>query len=95
MKSLIKTFKRLPSTVSLISSCVCLTGCYSNPAEEIIQTSENGKLSVVTRSSTNNELQYPLVIYAFDESGNCKSEKVVKDSSEPVKMNLAEGNTGL
>ena len=94
MKSLIKTFKRLPSTVSLIS-CVCLTGCYSNPAEEIIQSSENGKLSVVTRSSTNNELQYPLVIYAFDESGNCKSEKVVKDSSEPVKMNLAEGKYRL
>ena len=58
-------------------------------------SSESGKLSVITRSATNNELRYPLRIFAFDENGQFKSEKVVNSSDESVKMNLAEGKYRL
>jgi len=93
MKSLY-SFKSLPCVVSLFS-CVCLSGCYDNPAEEILQSSGKAKLNVVTRSSSNNELEYPLVIYAFDDSGNCKAEKVVKDSETAPSITLSEGNYRL
>ena len=94
MSSLIPSIKSSPFLVSLIL-CFCLSGCYQDAPEEILSSSGTAKLNVITRSVTNNDLHYPLIIYAFDENGQLKTQKVVNSSTESVKMNLAEGKYRL
>ena len=91
MRKATQSFKSLPQVVSLIS-CLALTGCYQqDPVEEIVSGS-GSELSVITRSATGNSIQYPLAIYAFDSSGECKAQKVIEDASEALTLKLSEGD---
>lgn len=69
-----------------------LPACYQIGEEEEVVLNKSSKLSIVTRSSSNTSIEYPLTIYAFAENGTCKATAVAESADEAVALNLAGGS---
>lgn len=90
MFNLLKSFKLLSGVISLIS-CVCFSGCYTAASDSEMLSSDDVSLHVSTRSISGSPLQYPVLVYAFDQNGDCKAQGSVGMESEQVRMNLSSG----
>ena len=73
--------------IFLLSSCEKL----SLPDEGMESSAETQKVTILTRSTTN-DLQYPLTVYAFDSSGNCAAQQTLNSSSEDMSLSLKKGS---
>lgn len=70
-----------------LSSCEKL----SLPGEDVESSADTQKVTILTRSSTN-DLQYPLTVYAFDSSGNCAAQQTLNSTSENMSLSLKKGS---
>lgn len=74
-------------SVLLFASCEKLT----IPSAEETESSATGqKVTIITRSSTN-DIQYPLYVYAFDASGKCAAQQTLNSSAENLSLSLTKG----
>lgn len=69
----------------VLSSCQAV----SFPEEEYPDSSEN-KLTVFTRS-TNQEISYPIQVFAFDQAGGCVDSQLLTSNQESLQLHLPEG----
>ena len=76
----------------LLSAAICLLGsaCQSLVDEDITM-GEEGTLKVKTRSSTGEEISYPLSLYAFSEKGDCVASQTVGNADESTRLSLPAG----
>lgn len=67
--------------------------CTTVDFDEVIESGENSKsnLKIMTRSSNADELNYPVIIYAFNEDGVLEAEQELSSSGENLSLALNEG----
>lgn len=74
---------------AVVICCFCVA-CQQLP-DDVLEASEEGTLHVKTRSATDEELIYPLNLYAFTTDGDCAASQIVNDKEETVKLSLPAG----
>ena len=67
--------------------------CTTVDFDEVIESGESSKsnLKIMTRSSNADELNYPVIIYAFNEDGVLEAEQELSSSGENLSLALNEG----
>ena len=70
--------------------CILLFGC-QQIEEDGWGENTGGILKVGTRSVENEEIPYPISLYAFSEDGDCIATQVVENKKEEVQLELASG----
>lgn len=70
--------------------CIFLWGC-QQIEEDGWGENTSGILTVETRSVENEEIPYPLCLYAFSEDGDCITTQIVESKDEEVQVQLASG----
>lgn len=82
--------------------CICfvvLSSCekLAFPTEDMWKNDEGekSKVVVVTRSATDEALQYPITVYAFDADGKCVGQQIVNTANSSLEMSLTQGNYRL
>lgn len=71
---------------------VFLTSCFS-PAEDAVDDLDNAsatRLKVTTRAASG-EVSYPILVLAYDETGQLKGQQTIRSEDESISLQLAEG----
>lgn len=66
--------------------------CCQTLSEDDWGTEEKGRLNVKTRSTSNENLFYPLCLYAFSDKGDCEITHVVEDEDGSAQLMLPAGS---
>lgn len=80
----------LSKWLSVIAIC-CLNIACQQLSDDIMETEEVGRLKVKTRSAIDEELVYPLTLYAFSSDGDCIVSQTVEDEEETIQLSLPAG----
>ncbi len=70
-----------------------MNSCFSpadNNVEDFDDSSATTQLKVTTRAASG-EVSYPILVIAYDESGNLKGQQTIHSESESISLRLAEG----
>lgn len=73
-----------------VAICCFSVACQQLP-EDILEGGEEGTLNVKTRSATDENITYPLTLYAFSADGDCIASQTVGDEEETVRLSLPAG----
>ena len=76
----------------LLVAAICLfNSACQQLAEEGLLVGGEGTLKVKTRSAVDEEIHYPLSLYAFAEDGHCVSSQTVESGDESIRLSLPAG----
>ena len=75
----------------LLGVTICLLSSACQQLTEDSVTSGKGTLNVKTRSVDDEEIDYPLSLFAFSEDGNCVASQIIEDANESIQLNLPAG----
>jgi len=87
MKEIFKSSLKLFALSMLFFTGSCTTVDF----DEVVENEEKTNLKVMTRSTTAEELNYPVRIYAFNENGILEAEQELSSSGENLSFALNEG----
>lgn len=80
----------LSKWLSVIAICSLSVGCQQLP-DDAMEMGEEGTLKVKTRSAVDEDVIYPLILYAFSSDGNCAVSQTVEDEEETIQLSLPAG----
>ncbi|MCF0235337.1 MAG: FimB/Mfa2 family fimbrial subunit [Bacteroidaceae bacterium] len=69
-----------------------LTACQQIELPEQPDTSKKVSVTVMARSTTAAEVQYPLSVYAFNSAGECVAQQTIRSNSEALNLSLSKGD---
>lgn len=76
----------------LLAVIICL---FAESCQQLLDdemnTENEGILNVKTRSAVDEELAYPLTLYAFSNDGHCALSQTVEDEKESIQLTLPAG----
>lgn len=87
MKAIYKSSLKLFSLSILLLAGSCTTVDF----DEVAESAQKSSLKVMTRSSNAEELNYPVIIYAFNETGKLETKQTLSSSGESLSLALNEG----
>ena len=74
----------------VVAICLFMGSC-QQLADEEWESGEEGTLNIKTRSAVDEDIVYPLNLYAFSSGGDCVASQTVKDKDESVRLSLPAG----
>lgn len=80
----------LSKWLSVIAICSLSIGCQQLP-DDAMEMGEEGTLKVNTRSAVDEDVVYPLILYAFSSDGDCIVSQTVEDEEETIQLSLPAG----
>ncbi len=79
------------SLFSVLSSCFPAVEEVADDISSDLSTGQKTTLRITTRSSTG-EIEYPVLVLAYDVDGNKSAQQILTSDEDKIKMNLPEGS---
>ena len=85
--------KTLEQTALIILSCITIVSCQQLPEDNDSTNSDVAQtLTVKVRSSEEAEIDYPLYLYAFNQSGKLTASQTIDEEGKDMALTLSEGD---
>lgn len=72
--------------------CILFVSCQKFPEDNDSLSESETPVIIKTRSVGSTSINYPLYLYAFNDTGKCAASQTIESADEPMELSLANGS---